>query len=76
MPVTNNLLEIIMSLEIVKLAILLILAFYAIFALLIIRQVSLMSQVLITNISPIFKAVAIIHAGFAIGFIFLVYGIL
>lgn len=59
-----------------KAAILLILIFYAIFALMIVRQVDLMSKTLITSVSPILKAFSIIHAGIAIGFIILVWGIL
>lgn len=57
-------------------AILLILVLYAIFALIIVRQVDLMSKTLITNISPIVKAAAIIHAGVAIGLIVLAWGML
>ena len=57
-------------------AVLLILIFYAIFALIIVRQVDLMSKTLITKISPIVKALAIIHAGLSIGFIILAWGIL
>lgn len=60
----------------VKAAVLLILIFYAIFALMVVRQVDLMSKTLITRVSPILKAFSIIHAGFAIGFIILVWGIL
>jgi hypothetical protein len=59
-----------------KAAILLILLFYAIFALLILRQVDLMSKTLITRVSPALKAFSIIHAGFAIGLIILAAGIL
>lgn len=59
-----------------RIAILLLLIFYAIFALLIVRQVDLMGQALITPVSPLLKAIAIIHAGFAIGLIFLAIGIL
>ena len=59
-----------------KTAILIILAFYAIFALMIVRQVDLMSKTLITRVSPILKAFSIIHAGFAIGLIVLAWGIL
>lgn len=57
-------------------AILLILVFYAIFSLIIVRQVDLMSKTLITNISPIVKAVAIINAGLALGLIVLAWGML
>lgn len=60
----------------VKAAILLILIFYAIFALMVVRQVDLMSKTLITEVSPVIKAFSIIHAGFAIGLIILVWGIL
>lgn len=56
--------------------ILIILAFYAIFALMVVRQVDLMSKALITKVSPILKAFSIIHAGTAIGLIILAWGIL
>lgn len=59
-----------------KTAILIILAFYAIFALMIVRQVDLMSKTLITPVSPILKAFSIVHGGFAIGLIVLAWGIL
>ena len=59
-----------------KAAILLILVFYAIFALIIVRQVDLMSKTLITNISPLVRGIAIVHAGFAIGLIILAWGML
>lgn len=59
-----------------KIAILIILVFYAIFALIIVRQVDLMSKTLITKVSPMVKAISIIHAGFAVGLILLVWGIL
>lgn len=57
-------------------AILLILIFYAIFSLIIVRQVDLMSKTLVTNISPVVRGVSIIHAGFAIGLIVLAWGML
>ncbi len=41
-------------------AILLILIFYAIFSLIIVRQVDLMSKTLLTNISPVVKGVSIV----------------
>ena len=59
-----------------KTAILIILVFYAIFALMVVRQVDLMSKTLITKVSPILKAFSIVHAGFAIGLIILAWGIL
>ena len=57
-------------------AILLILIFYAIFSLIIIRQVDLMSKTLITGISPIVKILSIIHAMFVIALIVLAWVIL
>lgn len=59
-----------------KWAILLILLVYAIFALIIIRQVDLMSKTLITNLSPVVRLLAIIHAILAIGLLFLAWRIL
>ncbi|MBI2019495.1 hypothetical protein HYS95_02415 [Candidatus Daviesbacteria bacterium] len=78
MPTTiqANLLDSGLTLFFIKGSILIILAFYAIFALMIVRQVDLMSQALITQVSPILKAFSIVHAGFAIGLIFLAWGML
>lgn len=59
-----------------KTTFLIVLVFYAIFALIVVRQVDLMSKTLITKVSPILKAFSIIHAGFAIGLIVLTWGIL
>ena len=59
-----------------KIAILILLVFYAIFALLIVRQVNLMAKTLITGLAPIINIFAIVHAFFAIGLIFLVLVIL
>ncbi len=56
--------------------ILLILIFYAIFSLIIVRQVDLMSKTLITNLAPIVRLFAFVHAGFAIGLIILSFVIL
>lgn len=63
-------------LVVIKFVTLIILLFYAIFALLIVRQVDLMSKTLITQVSPIVRFISIIHAGFAIGLIFLAWGML
>lgn len=73
---TANFLNNQLILNFAKGAILLILIFYAIFSLIIVRQVDLMSKTLITGISPIIKPFAILHAGFAIGLIILAWGIL
>lgn len=59
-----------------KVTILLILFFYAIFALLIVRQVDLMIKTLITPVSPKVRALAIVNAGMALGLIILAWGIL
>jgi len=78
MPTTIqfNLFESEMVLMFLKTAILIILAFYAIFALMVVRQVDLMSKTLITKVSPILKVLSIAQAGFAIGIIILAWGIL
>lgn len=57
-------------------AVLLILIFYAIFALLIIRQVDLMVKTLITPVSPVLKVLAVVNAGAALGLIILTWGAL
>lgn len=64
------------TMVILKVVILIILVFYAIFALIVVRQVDLMSKTLITEVSPILKAFSVFHAGFAIGLIVLAWGIL
>ncbi|MDP3974073.1 MAG: hypothetical protein Q8P92_04580 [Candidatus Daviesbacteria bacterium] len=78
MPTTNssNLLNTSLAEGFLKGVVLLILIFYAIFALLIVRQVDLMGKTLITPVSGVVKAIAIIHGGFAIGLIVLIFGIL
>ncbi|MDP3758114.1 MAG: hypothetical protein Q8Q86_00185 [Candidatus Daviesbacteria bacterium] len=78
MPTTiqTSLLEFGPVLIFAKIAILIILALYAIFALMIVRQVDLMSKTLITKVSPYLKAFSIVHTGFAIGLIILAWGIL
>ncbi len=54
-----------------KSAILILLALYGIFALIIVRQVDLMSKTLITSIAPIVKIFSLLHAFFVLGLIFL-----
>ena len=61
---------------ILKGAILIILLFYAIFSLIVVRQVDLMSKTLITAVSPVVKAFSLVHAGFSIGLTILAFGIL
>ena len=60
----------------VKMAILLLLGIYVLFALLIIRQVDLMGKTVITTASKILSMISIIHAGFAVGLLFLAWAIL
>jgi len=61
---------------IIKLGILIILVIYSIFALLIVKQVDNMSKTLRTPISPLVRAISIIHAGVAVGLIVLMFGAL
>lgn len=59
-----------------KIVTIILMVLYGIFALLIVRQVELMSKTLITPVSPIVAAMAVIHAGFALGFVALAFFIL
>jgi hypothetical protein len=59
-----------------KVAILILLLFYVIFSLIIVRQVDLMARTLITPVSGIVSAISIVNAGFAFGFLLLAVGIL
>ncbi len=61
---------------ILRIGIYILVIFYAIFALVIVRQVTLMTKTLITPVSPIVKAISIIHAGFAIGLAVFIMGTL
>lgn len=77
MEVISNLsFDLVFLVPILRFGILLILIFYAIFALLIVRQVDLMGKTLITPVSPLVRAASILQAGFAIGFVILAFGIL
>lgn len=77
MPTTGQtFFESIFLLDFMRVSIDIILFMYVIFALLIVRQVSIMSRTLITPVSPIVKAFAIIHAGFAIAFFVFVLGVI
>lgn len=71
-----NILSLDLLLPLLKVFILVFLAFYIIFALLVVKQVDLMSKTVITLASPIIKAFSILHAGFAIGLIILEFGTL
>lgn len=78
MPITTQISfsDLTVILVIIKAGILIVLIFYALFSLLVVRQVDLMSSTLITAVSPIIKAFSILHAGFAIGFIILAFALL
>lgn len=62
--------------EFLRISVFIILVLYSLFALLIVRQVTLMSRALVTPVSPIVKAFSIIHAGFAIGLTVFIVGTL
>lgn len=59
-----------------KTGLLLLAVLYFIFSLIIVRQVRLMTQILITEVSPLLRAFSIMHAGFALGIIILLIGFL
>ncbi|MFH0937079.1 MAG: DUF5657 family protein [Candidatus Daviesbacteria bacterium] len=59
-----------------KVGILILSILYFIFSLIVIRQVYLMTNTLITESAPALRAFAIIHAGFALGLIILFIGFL
>lgn len=76
MEVGQGILESDIILSFGKLAILMILILYGVFSLLMIRQADLMGKTLITPISKIIRAIAILHSGVIIGLIILAWGIL
>lgn len=49
---------------------------YFIFSLIVVRQINLMTDTLITEVAPFLRAFAIIHAGVALGIIILFIGFL
>lgn len=59
----------------IELAILAFAALYFIFALIVVRQVRLMTTTLITEVSPLLKALSILFAGFSLGMTFLFIGL-
>lgn len=63
-------------LVVIKIAILLILLFYAIFALIIVKQVSLMAKTFVTNTSTVFGVFATANLLFAVALIVLAAGVL
>ncbi len=61
---------------IVKFGLLLLAVLYFIFSLIVVRQVSLMTDTLMTEVAPLIRAFSIIHAGLALGIIILFIGLL
>ncbi len=49
---------------------------YFIFSLIIVRQVQLMTDTLVTEVSPVLRGLSIIHAGIALGILVLSIGLL
>ena len=60
----------------VKVGLLLLSALYFIFSLIVVRQVSLMTETLVTEVAPLIRAFSIIHSGLALGIILLFIGLL
>ena len=56
---------------VVKVGVIILAVLYFIFSLVVVRQVHLMTEVLITEISPLIRAFATLHAGLALGIIIL-----
>ncbi|MBI4037058.1 hypothetical protein HY385_01400 [Candidatus Daviesbacteria bacterium] len=61
---------------IVKIGTILLAVFYFLFSLVVVRQISLMTETLMTEVSPLLRALSILHAGLALGVIILLIGIL
>lgn len=62
--------------DIPRLGILLLAVLYFVFSLIVLRQIKLMSETLISESSPVLMAFAILHSGFALGVIILFIGFL
>lgn len=80
MSLESNVFSPVVSMEmvwfIVKSAIIILGSLYFIFSLIVVRQVNLMTDTLITEVAPFLRAFAIIHAGVALGIIILFIGFL
>lgn len=61
---------------IVRGAIIILSVLYFIFSLIVVRQVNLMTETLITEVAPLLRAFAIIHSGIALGIVILFIGFL
>lgn len=62
--------------DIPRLGIIFLAVLYFVFSLIVLRQIKLMSETLISESSPILKAGAVLHCGFALGVIILFIGFL
>ena len=60
---------------VLKVFFILFLVFYAVFALIIFRQIQLMAKTLPMVLSPILKFIAIVHIGVALALLFVVLGV-
>lgn len=61
---------------IIKIGIVIMAVLYFIFSLIVVRQVNLMTDTLITEVTPILRAFSILNAGLALGVIILLIGLL
>lgn len=67
--IMSELIILVFELGVISLAVL-----YFIFSLLVVRQVHLMTETLITEVTPLLRAGAIFHAGLSLGVIILLIG--
>lgn len=61
---------------VLKILSILLFAMYFVFSLAVLRQVNLMTETLITELGPVMRAGAIVHAGFALAIMVLFIGLL
>ncbi|MDO8498575.1 MAG: hypothetical protein Q7S44_02210 [bacterium] len=76
MLVENSLLSLDLFWQAIRAVIVVAAALYFIFSLIILRQVNLMTEVLITEVAPLLRGAAILHTGLALGTIILLIGFL
>lgn len=61
---------------VVKIVTTLLAIIYFFFSLIVVRQVNLMTDTLVTEVSPLLRALAILHAGLSLGIIMILIGLL
>ena len=80
MPLEGNVITPVVPMDIIWLIVrssfVLLAGLYFIFSLVVVRQVNLMTETLITEVAPFLRAFAIIHAGVALGIVVLFIGFL